>query len=123
MSRKKRKDKMSRYKCEFCGSIVPYSAAAKHFQEKHPERFRQREYRKFASIWNPRFDQDFSLKDVSISIALISLKCPSCDTELYLIANDATKKVGYLCANRACKKTIWIQKEEDGQVKLVPYKN
>ena len=123
MSRKRRKDKMSRYKCEFCGSIMQFSLAAKHFQEKHPDRFKQVEKKKFARVWNPRFDQDFSLKDASISIALISTKCPSCDTELYLIANDTTKKVGYLCANRACKKTIWIQKEENGQVKLVSYKN
>lgn len=114
---------MSSYKCEFCGSIIPYSLAPKHVQEKHPDRFKQIEKKKFSRIWNPRFEQDFALKDVSISMALISTKCPACDNELYLIANDTTKKIGYLCANRACKKIIWIQKEEDGYVKLVPYKD
>jgi len=115
---------MSRYKCEFCGSIMPYSAAAKHFKEKHPDRFKQRENRKFASVWNPRFEQDFALKDVSISLVLLSIKCPACDEELCLIANDATKKFGYLCANSKCKITIWTREENaDGSERLVPYVN
>lgn len=115
---------MSRYKCEFCGAIMQYNLAAKHFQEKHPDRFRQRENKKFASIWNPRFEQDFALKDVSISLALINTKCPACDKELFLIANDTTKKVGYLCANRVCKITIWIKQEDaDGSESLIPYVN
>ena len=123
MSRKRRGD-MSRYKCEFCGSIMPYSAAAKHFKEKHPDRFKQRENRKFASVWNPRFEQDFALKDVSISLVRLSAKCPACDEELFLIANDATKKIGYLCPKSKCKITIWTREENaDGSERLVPYVN
>ena len=126
--KRRRKNDMSRYRCELCGTVLFKSQADVHNQEKHKDRFSKLESKaekaKFARKWNARFNQDFGLTDVSISMVGTGMPCPTCKNELYLIVNDNIKKIGYWCQKAKCPATIWLQKEKaDGSTELIPYKN
>lgn len=109
-----------RWRCPFCDKTMPKSASVIHLREKHKDECEKTE---FARFWNEKFDQDSNLTDISISLVFTGKECPSCGKSLCFIANDITKKKGYLCIEKNCKIAIWIEEEkESGRTILVPYR-